>query len=302
MSAYSSSTSSSQFYTTRKILRDALNLSAPISYRRWMRIDDDMKAAALYVNFFDQITLAWYKTASVYSSDSDGVSTILQYLQKNVAKIREDRSRYTPAYVYRVAYNCLFCLCRDPNRHRRVYDNEVSNIRSCGDDTFDVFDTIPSYDTDYHDRDVEDRDNFIWGVFKGTGSRFEDMQYVASKLVGCDYNIFSDPDVPKSGEVETVLKHHRQKLDEWAFRSLKKRYSEGIVKEFEVLEIIHNESGTYYKVEYTEMEMKPYKGFKHKRCKFSKDVQNRVDDNREREILRQIRNLLCDLESSLDEE
>ena len=104
------------FYVTRDLFREYVRYTNPLSYSEWCNIPDDNKAAVLYLQFFDQITLAWYKMKSVYSVEADGVGEVLQYLQKNVDKIRNDEKRFTPAYIYKVCSNCLYCLCRDPNR------------------------------------------------------------------------------------------------------------------------------------------------------------------------------------------
>ena len=74
----------SPFYQTRDMFKEFIGVDTPLAYSTWMELDPDKKAAALFVNFFDQITLAWYKAKSFYAVDEDGVSTCLQYLQKNV--------------------------------------------------------------------------------------------------------------------------------------------------------------------------------------------------------------------------
>lgn len=298
---YTSATSSAQFYLTRNIFRDSLKIKRPMSYNRWVRIPDDMKAAALYVNFFEQITLAWYKTASVYSSDADGVSTVLQYLQKNVAKILDDSKRYTPAYIYRVAYNCLFCLCRDNNRHRRVYDNETSNIQNGPDGEFNLFDTVTVEDN----RDSEDRSEMIqthvYGMLTKDGRDLREIQFVASDIVGCDYNVFSEPDCKHADEDDTVIKHHVNKLDSWGFKNLVKQYNDGIVTSYDVIDITATDKGTFYRVSFDRIEDRPRKGFDHKRCKISESDKANITDARRKEIIDTLRELLSDLEYLVNE-
>lgn len=131
------------FYATKAMFRDYLNYTKPLSYDEWMHVSDDDKAAVLYVQFFDQIVLAWYKVKSFYTPDEDGVSTMLQYLIKNVPVIAENPSRFTPSYIYRVASNCLYCICHDIKRDRERFDNETSNIQQTGvDGIVDLFDTV----------------------------------------------------------------------------------------------------------------------------------------------------------------
>ena len=133
-----------EFYITRQLFADYIGYTGPVDFETWDNFPQDQKSAVLYLQFFDQITLAWEKTKSSYSSDEDGVSEVLKYLEKNVSKIHEDPNRFTPNYIYTVAYNCLFCLCRDPNRFKRVYENETSNIQMSGDEEYDLCDTESS--------------------------------------------------------------------------------------------------------------------------------------------------------------
>lgn len=172
------------FYETKTMFRNYINYSKPLAFDQWDALPDDEKAAVLFLQFFEQITLAWEKLKSVYSLEEDGVSEVLQYLQKNVAKIHEDPKRFTPAYIYKVAYNCLYCLCRDPNRYKRAYENETSNIQVVGDDELDMFDLYVE-DQDMLDRveeqNSEDLRTDFWAMV-------EDMdietQKVIAKLMG----------------------------------------------------------------------------------------------------------------------
>ena len=85
----------SPFYQTRDMFKEFIGVDTPLAYSTWMELDPDKKAAALFVNFFDQITLAWYKVKSFYAVDEDGVSTCLQYLQKNVPVIENAPNRFS---------------------------------------------------------------------------------------------------------------------------------------------------------------------------------------------------------------
>ena len=76
--------SNNPFYTTRDFFKEATQFKGPMSYDEWVSCPDDHKAAVLYLQFFEQITLAWYKAKSFYGSDEEGVETVLQYLMKNV--------------------------------------------------------------------------------------------------------------------------------------------------------------------------------------------------------------------------
>ena len=180
--------SGNQFYQARVRFREFSGYTSPLSYDEWMSAPDACKAAILYVQFYDQITLAWMKTKSVYSDINDGVSEVLQYLNKNVEKIKNDGKRFTPNYIYKISYNCLYCLCRDPNRYRRAYDNECSNVVSYGEDELNLFDTIVEDDDVRDDKfDVEGsraklyNATKMWDIVEDMGQK---AKYVVAKLLG----------------------------------------------------------------------------------------------------------------------
>ena len=171
------------FYTTRNFYRDYINYENPLSYDEWLAIADDNKAAVLYVQFYDQITLAWQKVKSFYTLEEDGVSTMMDYLIKNVELIKADKKRFSPRYIYRVAFNCLYCICHDLLRPRQTFENECSNLISCGEDTLDLFDLAAANDDD----DISitlmssKEDENFWKLFEDTDV---DTQTVISRLIG----------------------------------------------------------------------------------------------------------------------
>jgi hypothetical protein len=126
-------------------MREAIGYEEPISYQEWLNIRDDYKAAWLYVQFFDQISLAWYKVSlnNIHADPDNGVSEMLSYCVKNVKKIIEDGKRFTPNYMYKVAYNCLYCIAIDRVGYKMTYESCVSQYISSGDGTeLDIFDTV----------------------------------------------------------------------------------------------------------------------------------------------------------------
>ena len=152
-----------EFNETRKLFIESIGYEQPLTYDLWMDIPADLKSAALFVEFYDQITLAWYKTKSFYTEDADGVSTMMQYLQKNVSVIENDRERFSPAYIYRVAYNCLYCICHDIKKDRDRYENETSNIVHNDGEELDLFDTVKQ-DSDFLQMIL--KDNFWQECYK----------------------------------------------------------------------------------------------------------------------------------------
>ena len=144
-----------EFTETKKLFQTVLNYdnTKPLTYDRWLAIPDDQKSAVLYLAFYEQITLAWEKTKSFYTPTSDGVSIVLQYLEKNVSIIQKHPERFTSSYIYRVAYNCLYCECHDKLILKRAYEHEVPEEITVHTNDGEAF---SYYDVYYNDRDNVD--------------------------------------------------------------------------------------------------------------------------------------------------
>lgn len=170
-----------EFAITRNIFAEHINYQKPMSFEEWMDTSDDLKAAVLFVQFYEQITLAWFKLVSVYATEQDGVAEVLQYLMKNVDIIKNNPNRFTPNYIYTVAYNCLFCLCRRNGRSQKIYDNEcvASNIPGY-DEEHDVFDTVPS-DGGFEDSEIDKQREAFWSLIESKG---RDTIVVVAELLG----------------------------------------------------------------------------------------------------------------------
>ena len=136
-----------QFVETKRMFESAVGVKYPLSYEGWLAVKDDLKAIALYVQFYDAITLAWAKARSEFTPEEDGVSILMQYLIKNVPIIIGDKKKYNPQYIYRVAYNCMGCL-RRVQRDADRYNLTQSNIVGDGDDEFDLFEKIIGEESD----------------------------------------------------------------------------------------------------------------------------------------------------------
>lgn len=139
-----------QFVETKKMYEAAVGVKYPLSYEGWLAVKDNLKAVALYVQFYDAITLAWTKARSEFTLEEDGVSVLMQYLIKNVPIIACDKKKYTPKYIYRVAYNCMGCL-RRIQRDADRYNLTQSNIIVDGSDEFDLFDRVIGDESDLLD-------------------------------------------------------------------------------------------------------------------------------------------------------
>lgn len=148
----------SEFEQTRNLFESCTTYTEPLSYDDWVAIPSDYKAAVLYLHFYDQIQLAWFKSRTVYANEQLAVETLLQYLLKNVSVIESDASRFTPQYIYKVAYNCMFSVCHNRKVDKLRYAMEQSNELVEGNnntDVVDMWDILPDI-TQCIDQLIED--------------------------------------------------------------------------------------------------------------------------------------------------
>lgn len=137
---------SSAFYKTWSLFRDFINNRQPISHSVWKTLDEDHKVATLYVQFYKEIQLAWNKCKTIYVDEEDAVSTVLQYLLKNVSIIESDAKRFNPAYIYAISYNCLRPICSRLLKNKFRVEQEISECTII-DETLSIFDLTPLVDT-----------------------------------------------------------------------------------------------------------------------------------------------------------
>ena len=204
---YSYQNSTTPFGATFKMFRDHINYTDPLSYDEWLASADDLKAAILYVQFFEQISLAWYKLKTDAAIEEECVEEVIQYLLKNVPIIEANESKFSPRYIYRICYNCIYCKSIDPYKGQTAktswYNNTTSQYLDCGDSVIDLCDNKPSEDAAVED--VLSRENF-WKLIEDMG---EDTLSLVSKLLGDGF----DPDhrVSKSKQA-AILDQLRERL------------------------------------------------------------------------------------------
>lgn len=140
----------SQFFATKKMFANIIGIdndNESLSYESWMSIPDSYKSAALFVNFYPHIKAAWNSAKGDGVDEEDGIECVLQYLEKNVEKIKDHPNRYTSTYIYAVSWNSMGCLRRTKSAQLRPR-YECSNILGTSDDSeIDLFDTL--IDSDY---------------------------------------------------------------------------------------------------------------------------------------------------------
>lgn len=164
-----------QFILTRNMFREYLT-SYPknLTFTEWNQADPDDKAALLYITFYQEVTLAWYNAVVsknvVYISQEDGVSTVLQYLMKNVDKITADENRYSPKYIYTVCYRCLLSLCKSRGTEQQRCACEMSNEYIEDGTDINLFDLVPSEDDDIETQETKEA---IWNIIRHMGPKAE---------------------------------------------------------------------------------------------------------------------------------
>lgn len=171
-----------QFLQTRKMFREYLSgYPKNPTYEEWLKADADDKAALLYVTFYQEVTLAWYSAVTainvVHVTQEDGISTVLQYLMKNVDKIAEDPKRYDGRYIYRVCYNCLLSLwkTRGTDAQRSAIEIPTEFFAGCPSDlsvdkSVSLWDLVPSEDEDLETQQTKEA---IWNIIRHMGPKAE---------------------------------------------------------------------------------------------------------------------------------
>ena len=163
-----------QFVQTRDMFREYLSgYPTPLTYEDWKSAAEEDKAALLYVTFYQEVTLAWFNAIVsrniAYVTAEDAVSTVLQYLMKNVSIIMNDPTRYSSNYLYRVCYNCIGCLPRtDSEKMRNASD--ISNIYVENDVEVNLWDLVPSEDDDLETQQTKEA---IWNIIRHMGPKAE---------------------------------------------------------------------------------------------------------------------------------
>jgi len=194
-----------QFARTRRDFSEYTGISSPISYEEWSQQSEDMKAALLFVNFYEQITFAWYKSSTEYVYEEDGVDeainiccklcgTSLKRLQKDTkSESSMTPDTFQPRYMYRVMKNAFDCLVytkngtkteyhpddkKNPENNRRVQSQYFVDSSGVEQDMLatingskDLLETIEN--------------ERLWSVMQSEDDN-EDVQYIIDRLMRYD--------------------------------------------------------------------------------------------------------------------
>ena len=168
----------SQFRDTRNLYLASLpGFEFPLTYTAWLNADDECKAVLLFVNFFSEIELAWYKTRFSYVDEADAVSQVNVYLMKNVEFIKNDETRFRANYIYTVAANCLRSLTYiHADRDREKFES-CNEVVSDSGDIINLYDLAPSTDDSI---EVQQAKEAIWNIIDRMGPK---ARKVINKLI-----------------------------------------------------------------------------------------------------------------------
>ena len=173
---------SSQFRATKRMLLSGTFSKSqfPMEYSTWMELDADYKAAALFVNFYRVIVLAWSKFNKPVITTDVAVSAILDKLQHIIPALMDTRVNskqnqtygflaYTEPYIYTACYRAILDESKGVLVNLR-YHLETSNEASdwTEDDVIDLFDLIGYYDEPIED--VRTREA-LWTIIENMGPK-----------------------------------------------------------------------------------------------------------------------------------
>lgn len=169
-------------YETRNFYRNFLDLTKDLSFEEWNALPRAHKAVALYLQFFNEIVLAWEKANTIdFINCEDGVEIVNQYLEKNVSIIEQHPERFTARYIYKVAYNCMYCICHDRKCDKERLENETSAIVNKDGQEYDLTSTATTGETADGIYETESIEKEFWAVIEDNGMEAEKvMRYLLS--------------------------------------------------------------------------------------------------------------------------
>ena len=117
-------------------------VDASTTWKEWMNLDPDLRAAALFVIFYQQISLARVKAYAEFVSDEDAVSDVVTKLLFITPKVEADSALFTPAYIYTVIYKALLEPLRI-KRNQWLYSGKIETPDDLSDEGLDPYTNIP---------------------------------------------------------------------------------------------------------------------------------------------------------------
>lgn len=213
-------TSINAFREARNCFAEGTQFISNLTFQEWSEKPEDLKAAILFVQFYNEVTMAWYKTAERYPfvDEEDSLAIIMQYLQKQVDRNLMTEDKFNSAYIYQVAWNAssgLGWTQRDQNR----YANEVSEVVQTAEGEVSLYDT--AVDSQSGDFDSILRDKEMMAIIANMGDKTqkvlnyllneESLRKVSTRNKTHDIDPLADVSV-KNDEVEEIINEIKKVL------------------------------------------------------------------------------------------
>ena len=203
---------------TLSFFLNQITYTGPLTFDEWDALPTrDHKIAVLYIQFFDQICYAWSRARADYVDDDDLVSCVLQYLNKNVTKIENDKKRFTPAYIQTVAYNCMDCIRCMKGKIEKAKNEVPTVLRHTDEGDLDVLDITGCND----EIELQYTSEEFWSIIEDMGVKTEKvvqhlisgttLRRVPKRSSGYMTDPLRDVTVSKE-ETEEIIEKLREKL------------------------------------------------------------------------------------------
>lgn len=197
----------SQFLDTYKMFNEYLDTTLPISYEEFYNLPEEKRAAALYVNFYREINIAWSSFTAPHIYEEDALDTVIQYLDKNAKLMINDPKRYTAKYVYRVVHNCLHCLCVNVQKTKDRYKKEISmSLYDDNDNEMNIIDFAITHLDIYKVNDTSDLEEWVKNC----------ISQISSKRVINEVTKFLEEDKKDISEgSKAILRHYLKDFEKY---------------------------------------------------------------------------------------
>lgn len=185
----------SQFAITRDMLREYLQFTDALSYAEWSEAPDADKAALLFLQFYDQIYLAWgnikYRNTYEDSAVSEAMRMCLYLCGLSVghgkaADVKISAKTYNPGYMYMAMYRAFTSLNCSRGESRSTYQPKNSRIavyyqyQTIGTTEVDLLQDVPAYDNPETELDRQE----FWRIVDSQG---KDASAIARRVVTRKY-------------------------------------------------------------------------------------------------------------------
>ena len=134
-----------QFNKTKKVYMAAMpNVNFPITYTEWMELPDNLKEAALFVNFMPVIINIVSKNNTQFTCEEDMISAITYALTTSaVNNIKGHPEKFTNAYMGTVIDHAIIYYFRRLYFPTRFNSDNISNIQvDENNHEYDIFETL----------------------------------------------------------------------------------------------------------------------------------------------------------------